>query len=75
MKKSNISGVYLSDTSCGGSCSVLTHMYHVSGNDMDQEFKKELYQFMSKMKRVIASNKRQDGIILKEGKKAMSFDV
>ena len=50
-------------------------MYHVSGNDMDQEFKKELYQFMSKMKRVIASNKRQDGIILKEGKKAMSFDV
>ena len=30
---------------------------------------------MSGMKRVIASNKRQDGISIEEGKKAISFDV
>ena len=50
-------------------------MYSVSGKDTDQGFKKKLYQFMSGMKRVIASNKRQDRISLNEGKKAMSFDV
>ena len=42
---------------------------------MDQGFKKELYQFMSGTKRVIASNNRQDGIILEEGNKAVNFDV
>ena len=47
----------------------------MSGKDMDQEFKKELSQFMSGMNRVIASNKRQAGIIIDEGKKAMSFHV
>ena len=46
-------------------------MYHASGKDMDKIFKKELSQFMSGMKRVIASNKRQDGISIEEGKKAM----
>ena len=50
-------------------------MYHASGKDMDKVFKKELSQFMSGMKRLIASNKRQDGISIEEGKKAMSFDV
>ena len=42
---------------------------------MDQVFKKEISQFMSGTKRLIASNKRQDGISLEEGKKAMSFDI
>ena len=42
---------------------------------MDQVFKKELSQFMSGMKRVIASNKRQDRISLEKGKKAMIFDA
>ena len=42
---------------------------------MDQGFKKEISQFMSGMKILIASNKRQDGISLEEGNKAMSFDV
>ena len=50
-------------------------MYRVSGKEMDQGFKKELSQFMSGIKRLIASNNRQDGISIKEGKKAMSFDV
>ena len=67
--------MYLSTTKYGGVRSALTHMYRASGNDMDEGFKKELSQFMSGMKRVIASNKRQDGISIEEGKKAMSFDV
>ena len=42
---------------------------------MDQGFKKELSQFISETKRVIASNKRQYGISLEEGKKVIIFDV
>ena len=42
---------------------------------MDQGFKKELPQFISGTKRLIASNKRQDGISLEEVKKAVIFDV
>ena len=42
---------------------------------MDEGFKKELSQFMSGMKRVIASNKSQYGMSLEEGNKAMTFDV
>ena len=75
MKKSENSGVYLSATRYGGILSALTHLYRVSGKDMDQGFKKELYQFMSGMKRVIDSNNRQYGISLEEGNKAVSFDV
>ena len=75
MKKSKKSRVYLSATRYGGIRSALNHLYRVSGKYMDQVFKKELYQFMSGMKRLISSNKRQDGISLEEGKKAMSFDV
>ena len=75
MKKIKNLGVYLSATSYEGICIALTHMYRASGKDMDQEFSKELSQFMSVMNRVIDSNKRQYGISLEEGKKAMSFDV
>ena len=67
--------MYLSATIYGGIRSALTHLYHVSGNDMDQGFKKELYKFMLGMKKVIASYNRQDGISLEEGNKAVSFDV
>ena len=62
MKKSKNSRLYLSATSYGGIRSALTHLYRVSVKEMDQLFKKELSQFMSGMKRVIASNKRQYGI-------------
>ena len=75
MKKSGNSGVYLSATSYRGIRSALTHLYHVSGKETDQGFKKELSQFMSGMKRLITSNKRQDGISLEEVKEAMSCDV
>ena len=74
MKRSKNSGVYLSTTSYGGIRSALTHMYCVSGKDMYQGFKKELSQFMSGIRRVIDSNKRQYGISINEGKKAMGFD-
>ena len=50
-------------------------MYCVGGKDMDQEFKKELSQFMTVRKRVISSNKSQSGISINEGKKAVHFDV
>ena len=40
MKKSKNSAVYLSDTSYGVIRSALTYLYHVSGKDTDQEFKK-----------------------------------
>ena len=75
MKKSKNLGVYLSDTSYGGILRALTNMYCASGKDMYQVFKKELSQLMSGMKRVIASNKRQDVIGLEEGNNVMSSDV
>ena len=75
MKKRKNSGVYPYAASYGGIRISLTHMYCVSGKDMDQEFKKELSQLMSGMKRVISSNKRKSVINIDEGKKAMSFGV
>ena len=75
MKKSKNSRLYLSATSYGGIRSALTHLYRVSVKEMDKLFKKELSQFMSGMKRVIASNKRQYGISIEEVDKATSFDV
>ena len=50
-------------------------MYHVSQEDMDREFKKQISQFMLVIKRVIISINRQYGISLEEGNKEMSFDV
>ena len=73
MKRSKNSGVYLYAPSYGGIRSALTHMCRVSGQEMDQLFKKELYQFMSGMKRVIDSNKSQYEISIEEGKKTTSF--
>ena len=42
---------------------------------MDKGLKKEISQFISGMKRLIASNKSQDGVSIKEVNKAMSFYV
>ena len=55
-KKSKESGGYLSSIKYGGFRSSPTHLYRISGKTMDGEFKKELYQFMSGMKRVVADN-------------------
>ena len=74
-KKSKNSGGYLSATSYYGFRSDLTHLHRMNGKKMDGEFKKELFQFMSRIKRVVASNKRQSGASLDEGKNSMSFEV
>ena len=75
MKRSNNLGVYSPVTSYWGIRSAITHLYRVSGKYIDQGFNKEVYQFISGMKRAVASNKRQDGISIEEGKKATIFDV
>ena len=74
-KKSKKSGGYLSTASYCGVRSSLTHLYPMSGKTMDGELKKELYQFMSGIKRVVASNKRESGASLDEWKKAMSLEA
>ena len=74
-KKSKKSGGYLSATSYGGIRSALTHLYRRSGKTMEEDFRKDISQFMSAMKRVLAANKRETGATLEEGKRAMSFDV
>ena len=74
-KKSKQSGGYLAATSYGGFRSSLTNMFCMSGKTIDGELNKELYQFMLGMKRVVASNKREYGAILNEGKKSMNFEV
>ena len=75
MKKSKNPGVYIYATRYGGIRSAPTHLYCVSGKYTNQGFKKELSRFMSGMKRVIASKKRQNGISIEKGKKAMSLYV
>ena len=57
-KRSENSGEYLSATSFGGVQISLTHLYRMSVKTMDGGFKKELSQFMSVIKRVVADNKR-----------------
>ena len=74
-KKSKRSGGNLSATGYGGIRSALTHLYRMCGKEMDEEFRKDLSQFMSGMKRHVAAQKRDSGVNLDEGKKAMSFDV
>ena len=68
-KNSNKSGGYHSSTSYGGFRISLTRIYRMSGKTMDGGFKKELSQFMSKMKIVVADNKRESGASIDEGKR------
>ena len=42
---------------------------------MEAGFKKDLSQFMSGMKRHVAAKKRESGVSLDEGKRAMSFEI
>ena len=74
-KLSKKSGGYLSATSYGGVRSSITHMYHMSGKTMDEEFKKELSKFISGMKIVVADNKKESSASIDEGKKTMSFEL
>ena len=74
-RKSKNPGGCLSATSYYGVRSSITHQYRMSGNTMDGELKKELYQFMSGMKRVVAAKSRESGDSIDEGKKEMGFEV
>ena len=55
--------------------SVFIHMYCMSGEKIPEEFKIELSQFMSGMKRTVTSQKAESGESLDEGKKSMSYEV
>ena len=66
---------YLSSIRYGEVRSSLTHLYRMIGKRMDGEFKKELYQFMSVIKRFVVANKRESSASLDEGNKAMIFEV
>ena len=72
-KKIKKYGGYLFTTSYGGIRSSLTHLYLMSGNKMDGGFKKELSQFMSGMKRVVATNKRESGANIDVGGEGSEF--
>ena len=53
----NKGGGFLSKASYYGARSAFVHMYHMSGETMPEEFKIELSQFMSSMKRMVASQR------------------
>ena len=55
--------------------SALVHMYCMSGEKIPKEFNIELSQFMSGMKRMVASQKADIGEILDKGKKLMRYEV
>ena len=74
-KKSKESRGYLSATSYGGVRISLTHPYPMSGKKMEGGFEKELSQFMSGMKKIVAANKIESGDSLDEGKREISFEV
>ena len=50
-------------------------MYRISGEIMPEELKIELSQFMSGMKRTVASQKADSGESLDERRKLMSYEV
>ena len=50
-------------------------MYRMSGATTPKEFKIVISQFMSGMKRTIASQKAESGESLDEGKKMISYEV
>ena len=50
-------------------------MYHTSGETITKEFKIELSQIMSEMKRKVSSQKDESGESLDEFKKSMSYEV
>ena len=55
--------------------SAFVHMYCMSGETMPEDFNIELSQFMSGMKRTVASQKSGSGESLEEGKESMSYEV
>ena len=51
------------------------YMYHMSGDKLNNKFRKNIEQFISFMKRVVTKAKLNEGTLLGEGEQTMSFDV
>ena len=68
----NKGGGFISKASYSVVRSVFVRMYRMSGETMPEEFKIEISQFISGMKRTIASQKAYSGESLDEGKKLRS---
>ena len=71
----NKGGGFLSKEIYSGVRSEFFHMFNMSGETMPEEFKIELYQFMSGTNRTVASKFAESGESLDEGKKLMSYEV
>ena len=74
-QRKNKNGEYLSKAGYGQIRSSLKHLYRMSGEKMDDTYESELSQFMSGLKRTVASSRAQSGRALDEGKKGMSYEV
>ena len=57
----NKGGGFLSKSSYSGVRSAFVHMYRMCGETIPEEFKIELFQFTSVMKRTVASQKDESG--------------
>ena len=66
---------YLKETTYGGIRSALTHLFRMSGQEMENTMMKEIYQFMSRIQRTIVNDKITRGESLNEGKRPMSFSM
>ena len=71
----NKGGWFLSKVSYSGVISPFVNMYCISGETIPKEFKIGISQFMSWMKRTVASQKAGSGESLDEGKKSMRYLV
>ena len=71
----NKGGGFLSKSSYSGLRSVFVHMHRISGEKMSEDFKIALSQFMSGMKRTVASQKAESGESLDERRKSMIYEV
>ena len=68
-------GGFLSKVCYSGVRSAFVHMYCMSGETMPKEFNIDITEFMSGMKRMVASQKAESGESLDEGNKLMSYEV
>ena len=66
---------FLSKASYSGVRIALVHMYSMSRDKIPEDFKIEISQFTSEMKRTVDSQKDDIGEILDKGKKSMSYEV
>ena len=66
---------YLEKTTYGSIRSALTHLFRMSGQEMENTVMKEISQFMSGIQHTIVNNKITRGDSLNEGKRLMSFSV